>query len=103
MGWHWFRILGRRMNGLGRYEDEDESQFSPIDARRAIAILPRLPRSFGVAGALDGRRKRSPARAKTRPILHALPPSSRRVRPVETNHPKPRRQYVAAWRREHSW
>ena len=24
-------------------EDEDESRFSPIDARRAIALLPRLP------------------------------------------------------------
>ena len=24
------------------------------------------------------------------------------IRPVEKNHPKPRRQYVAAWRRDHS-
>src|ERR1019366_4886948 len=35
-------------------------RFSPIDARRAIALLPRLPRSFGVAGALDGRGKDLP-------------------------------------------
>src|SRR5664280_3186867 len=83
-------------------EDEDESQFSPIDARRAIALLPRLPRSFGVAGALDGRGEGSSARQKTRRILHALPPSPRRVGPIEKNHPKPCRQYVAARRRDHS-
>ena len=42
-------------------KDEDEFRFSPIDARRAIALLPRLPRSFGVAGTLDGRGKGSSA------------------------------------------
>src|ERR1035438_1787123 len=89
------------MNGLGRHEDEDESRFSPIDARRAIALLPRLPRSFGVAGALDGRGKGSSSRPKTCGILHAFPPSPRRVRPVEKDHPKPCRQYVAARRRDH--
>ena len=47
-----------------RYEDEDESRFSPIDARRAIALLPRLPRSSGVAGALDGRGKGSSCQAE---------------------------------------
>jgi len=43
----------------GRYEDEDESPFSPSGARRAVALLPR---SSGVAGALDGRGKGSSAR-----------------------------------------
>src|SRR5207253_746131 len=85
-----------------RSADEDEFRFSPIDARRAIALLPRLPRSFGVAGTLDGRREGSSARQTTRRILHTLPPSPGRVRPVEKNHPKPRRQYMAARRRNHS-
>src|SRR5450755_1267695 len=102
MGWHWFRILARRMNWLGRHEDEDESQFSPSDACGAVAILPRLPRSFRVAGALDGRGRRPPARYETRRVLPALPASLGGVRSVEKNHPKPCRQYVAAWRRDHS-
>src|ERR1022692_3005840 len=101
MGLHWVKILGRRMRFVDRKENEDESRFSPIDARRAIALLPRLPRSFGVARALDGRGKGSSCRAKARGILHALPASPRRVRPVEKDHPKPRRQYVAARRRDH--
>ena len=79
---------------MDRQEDEYESRFSPIDARCAIALLPRLPRSCGVAGALDGRGEGSSARQKARRVLHALPRSPRRVRPVEKNHPKPRRQYV---------
>src|ERR1017187_4470314 len=35
-------------------------------------------------------------------MLHALPPPPHRVRPVEKNHPKPRRQYVAARRRDYT-
>src|SRR5258708_26282573 len=85
----------------GGYEDEDDSQFSPIDARRAVAILSRLPRPFGVGGAMDGRGKGSSCRPTTRRIFHALPPSPRRVRSVEKDHPKPCRQYVASRRRDH--
>src|ERR1700735_2935845 len=60
------------MGCLESIADEDESRFSPINARPAIAILPRLPRFVGVAGTLDGRGKGPSCRPPTRGVLHAL-------------------------------
>src|SRR5450759_24319 len=99
VGWHWFRILGRRMRGSNGCKVEDESQFSPIAARRATAVLPRSP---GLAGELDGRGKGSSARYTARRMLHTLSGSSRRIRPVQKNHPNTRRQSVDSRGRDHS-